>query len=295
MTSEKIFKASSRRWRFGFFSTVLLLAATASVVLAAAIADRYSTRIDATATREHSLSERTRALIGQIENPVEIVLVADDRTLDARARQRVNDVLHAFEEAEAPLAVTRINPVTDAGRAEFEQLRTRVKDLYASDLSRRREAVEAAAESGASLIDRLGALSESLLALQSPLQEADNPLAAQVVNVAAAARIQARELSSVVQQGRESTEAESARAMFVNEFSSLRDQLHQFAGELNAAAAEAIDGSPIQAGWRQAHELAASIRDEAARLQAAGYVRRTTSLEDGVAEYVAALLALQPR
>src|SRR5690606_6736578 len=32
-----------------------------------------------------------------------------------------------------------------------------------------------------------------------------------------------------------------------------------------------------------------------ARLQAAGYVRRTTSLEDGVAEYVAALLARQPR
>lgn len=260
----------SRRLRFGAWSFALIVAATASCALAAAIADRFATRFDVTATREHSLSQRTRSLVEQIDRPVEIVLVADDRMIDPRARQRVGDVLDAFDDSSDRVTVTRIDPVTDAGRVRFDELQARVRSLYEADLTSRREATKEAADAARSLITQLQSLSDQLLALRDPLQQAGDPLATEIENVAAVARLQARSLEPVVEQAttaltNDAGAVESARSALAAALASQRDQLSGFANELAAAADRSTTGSVIESGWRQAQRLAASMRDIAAR------------------------------
>lgn len=268
MTREQ--GASSRRARFGMFSALLLIAATASVIFAAAIADRYSVRIDATATREHSLSARTRTILSQIDAPVEIVVVADQRAMDSRVRQRVGDVLNAFEESSAHVTVTRIDPVTDSGRAEFEALRSRVTDLYAADSERRLTAVQSAAGAAHAMTDRLNALSDALLALEEPLHAANSPMAPHISNVAAAARLQARSLEPIVNEAEAlsfdaAAEVEQTRRSLLNALTPLRDQLHQLFQEIADAESSAEPDSEIALGWRRVRELVQSVRDDAAR------------------------------
>ncbi len=260
----------TRRFRFGAWSLILVIAASASCALAAAIADKYSTRFDVTATREHSLASRTQSLLDQLDRSVEIVLVADDRMIDPRARQRVSDVLDAFDQSTELVDVTRINPVTDAGRQQFEALQGRVRGLYEKDLENRRRVTSEAAEAATRLVAQLDSLSDALLSLKQPLVDAGDPLAAEVENVAAVARLQARSLAPIAEQTQSAIESntggiESARTALAAALSLQREQLSGFVCELSAAAQSAEPGSVVADGWRQAQRAAETGRDLAAR------------------------------
>lgn len=281
----------SRRVRFAAQSAMLLIAVTLSAVVAGAVADRHVIRLDVTATREHSLSPRTRAILTNLERPVEIVVVADDRMLDRRARERVHDVLDAFEHDSPLISVTKINPVTDAGREKFDALRGEIATLYKDETSRRREVVRRTGENLPDLATKLDAFSDALLALREPLTKADDPLAAQIETVAAVARLQARPLAPLARQAADATspgngdtgdtgigeasgspemrmnprELGAAQAALLSALVSLRDQLVGFTKELVQVSASADPGSELAGAWRSAIQLAESIRDEVAR------------------------------
>lgn len=270
MTARAATSRRSRRLRFGAWSFTLIVAATASFALAAAIADRYALRFDVTATREHSLAERTQSILDQLDRTVEIVLIADDRMIDPRARRRIGDVLDAFEQSSAHVSVTRVNPVSDAGRETFEALQSRVRGLYEADLAKRRKATAESAAGADRLVTQLESLSDLLLSLKPALSDAGDPLADEVENVAAVARLQARALRPVAEQAHAALNAgsgsvESARTALAGALASQRDQLAGFAAELAGAAAQVEAGSPIEEGWRRAQRLAESGRDLAAR------------------------------
>src|SRR6185436_9902961 len=92
--------SARRRARFTVMTLVLVLAATASLVIANVIAQRTPRRFDVTATREHELSPRSIALLSKLKAPYEIVIAAplrDPKVVDRRALVRLIDVLDHFK------------------------------------------------------------------------------------------------------------------------------------------------------------------------------------------------------
>ena len=249
-----------RRLRFGALSAALLVAATASCVLFAALAQRSAVRWDVTATRAQSLAPRTRAILDRLDAPVEIVVVTDERRLDPRARRRIADVLDEFSQASALVTVTRIDPVTDAGRARFTALRQRVAGLYKEDTRARAQALASAARAADGLITNLSAFSDALLGARdagkkTPAGSVD------LENAAAVARLAARSLGSTVAAARDASAAEppspgalaKARTGLLPALTNAQSQ--------SDALARALAGGPLA----DARQLAKTIRDDAAR------------------------------
>lgn len=125
--------SARRRARFAALTLVLILAATASLVIANVIGQRITRRFDVTATREHQLSPRSIALLGKLKDPYEIVIAAplrDSKAVDRRALIRLVDVLDQFKNApglSSPITTTLIDTGSSQGAAEFDSLIQRLK------------------------------------------------------------------------------------------------------------------------------------------------------------------------
>ena len=291
MSTTKTPSNRTRRSKFGAYSLVLIIAATISAGLAGAIADRFNAQYDVTATREHSLAARTQGLLDQLDQDVEIIVVADQRQVDARVRNRMRDVLAALDRASPRITITRIDPVTDVGRAEFERVSERVRGLYEEDIERRRDTVEEAVAAAEAMAAELDALSTALLDMEPALRSVSDPRAAEVENVAAVARLQAQSLRQTAAQSQSAIDGdlsaiESARAALAAAFASQRDQLQQFVLEIENAARDAEGHEAVRAQWLAARAIAARARDEAA-LQADALLRLGPSEANAVMRILA--------
>ena len=126
--------AAGRRARFGALTGVLLLAATASLVVANVLATRFSARFDATSTREHQISPRSAGLLGRLRGDYEIVIAAptrDARMVDAQALRSARDVLDQLSRSvsrEARITSTIIDTGSPEGVDAFEKLLARLVD-----------------------------------------------------------------------------------------------------------------------------------------------------------------------
>ncbi len=122
-----------RRARFTAMTLVIVLAATASLVIANVIGNRVSHRFDVTATREHVLSPRSVALMSKLKDQYEVVIAAplrDPKAVDRRALIRLVDVLDQFKHApnlSAPIITTLIDTGSAQGAADFESLIQRLR------------------------------------------------------------------------------------------------------------------------------------------------------------------------
>ena len=112
---------------------VLMVAITASCVVAGVLAGRFNARIDITATREHALSERTVRMLDRLDGPHTIVVSADAQSVDARARQRVRDVITELTQASPLLDSLEIDTSSSEGQAMFVELLTRLAGQYADE------------------------------------------------------------------------------------------------------------------------------------------------------------------
>ncbi|MBL9032974.1 MAG: hypothetical protein JNM80_14855 [Phycisphaerae bacterium] len=168
-----------RRLRFGTLSLVLLGSTLASVVLLNVLATRYSIRLDATSTREHHLSPRTRALLARVGDGYEIVLAAplkDRRAVDPRSLARLADVLDLFRRS-STIRATLIDTGSRAGAAEYQSLLARLVERERPALDRQREAATRAADAAGSLAQWLPALASRLIAMRGMVPD-DAPAAA---------------------------------------------------------------------------------------------------------------------
>lgn len=249
-----------RRLRFGSLSAGIVLAVTAASVLALALAERSSVRLDLTATREHSLAPRTRTILDRMDRDVEVVVVTDDSTVAPDLRRRVRDLLDTLDRASARVRVTRINPVTDAGQAAFDALRDRVRALYAADTRDRAAAMTDAVGVAATLPGRLRGLSDALQALRANADTGRPADGDPVENAAAVARLATRALEPTIDPARSAASGpdpdpsalEDARSALIQSLNGARDRADEIARTI----------SPVDPATAR---IAEAIRDDAAR------------------------------
>jgi hypothetical protein len=197
--------AAARRVRFGAMTTVLLAAATVSLILVNLLASRYSRAWDVTATREQELSPRTRRLLADLADPYEVVVAADSRTLDRGARDRVGDVLAQFERGSRAVRVTTIDTASPGGVEEYERLLARLRERDAPRIRERAEAVGRAIDGAEDLASRLEELSPRLLAVRdalTPGEPAPDKARKGFETRAAEARISAQGLRDLARKAR---------------------------------------------------------------------------------------------
>ncbi len=169
--------AGARRLRFGLLTGVLLIAATASLVVANILAARTSARWDVTAMREHRLSPRSSDLLGRLHGDYEIVIAAplrDHRTIDSPSLERVRDVLDRFSRGAgrgATVMSTFIDTGSPSGVAEFEALLKRLADRDSAKVKQQTESLATALAGIDVLADALDALSPGLQAVRDAIPE----------------------------------------------------------------------------------------------------------------------------
>lgn len=196
--------AAGRRTRFGLLTLVMLLAATASAVIAVAIGERTSVRFDATDSGEHRLSPRTSQLLARLSNDYELVLAVNRAEVDPRALQRVRDVADLLGHASPRIKVTNLDTASAAGLTQFDDLIGRLVQRDQAEIGRQVEAVTAAI---AELDDESAYFAETLAPALRRLADAAAPapdqgpqvrevLANQAAAVAAGARLLAEAAQS---------------------------------------------------------------------------------------------------
>ncbi len=173
MTHNSAETVISRRTRFGVMSAITLASLLAAVLFANIIAERRTVRFDLTATREHTLAPRTQAILAQIDQPIEIVVSADARSIDARSMQRVRDVLGEFEQASAQIGITIVDTGSSAALDDFARVIALLADRGSANVSVHLAALTRAESGLQDLATSLPRLAESLLSVASASASAD--------------------------------------------------------------------------------------------------------------------------
>jgi hypothetical protein len=159
------------RLRFAIMSAVLLIAATASVVIANFIGSRVALRWDVTATREHQLSPRTLSLLARVEAPYEIVIAAplrDQRTIHPRALQRIADVLDRFQRSGRLITISMIDTGSPAGHDQYSALVHRLAERDAPRIQRQLQTMQGVTSG----LEELAAILESFAPRLHAIREA---------------------------------------------------------------------------------------------------------------------------
>lgn len=157
--------ASMRRTRYGLGSVVLILAVAACCIIAGTLGSRYHMRWDVTATRQHTLSPRTLAILAGIREERTIIVSADMSRLDQRSAGAIGDLLDEFERRTRSLAVVWIDTGSPTGRAEFDDLIQRLAQADEAGLAAQRQTLLESAEGVTALSLSMAAVSDRMKAL----------------------------------------------------------------------------------------------------------------------------------
>jgi len=114
-------KVKSRARTFTM-AAITVLATTGAMVAANMLAIEHRQRPDVTMSREQTLSERTQQLLARLDKPFRVVIAADLRSLDMRARQRVQDVLDEMRRASDNFNYTMLDTASASGVSGYRAL-----------------------------------------------------------------------------------------------------------------------------------------------------------------------------
>lgn len=143
--------AAARRTRYIAQTAVLAAAATIVLIFIVALSARLGWRADLTATRQHTLSPRTLALLRSLDAPTEIIVAAGRARTDPRTRQQIDDLLASFAGASPRLTVRTIDPASPAAQADIESLIRSLAQRHEHAVSRQRAALDDTARDLAAL------------------------------------------------------------------------------------------------------------------------------------------------
>jgi hypothetical protein len=300
--------ACARRAKFGLLTGVLLIAATASLVVANMLAERYSTRWDVTATREHELTPRTGQLLSRLKGEYEIVIGAplrDRRTIDPAALQRVRDVLDQFSRG-AAIKTTLIDTGSPAGVADFGALLKRLADR--EDAAVRKDAgVFAAALTGTEqLAGELIALVPKLQSVRDAIPESAPGAATNrsyFDQRAAESDINARALRDLVAKARTAGEAPAGQLPIPDTehaaaplrqpladvqagLADMTENLRRFAAADSMPAAAREAAKPVVEVVSRVRDRAALVHDSLERVGKLDLLRVARTLQSGSAALI---------
>jgi hypothetical protein len=205
--------AAIRRTRFALQTVALVFAVTACCAFAGILADRFPKRFDATATREHQLSPRTQTLLGSLKDDYELVVAANFSTLDQQAARRTQDVLDNFSRTSPHVQTTIIDVSSARGLIDLDAVMTRLIERFRPQLDKQRDGLDRAAQSTATHVAALGALSGHLLAIRDSVKETDPSgpgLLRLFTDFAAKCRTSAEDLSKAQTAAKEAVAAAQA-------------------------------------------------------------------------------------
>jgi len=181
-TPQSTPSAAGRRARFGAMTLILLIAATASLIILNILGGRFSARFDVTSTREHQLSPRTVSLLSGLAPGYEIIIAAplrDRRIIDPRALERVADVLDKLgrirtSAGSQPILTTTIDTGSPSGIAAYDALLKRLADRETSKVQKQVKTLTETLAAINTLADDLDRLSPALQAVRDSIPE-DSP------------------------------------------------------------------------------------------------------------------------
>lgn len=241
---------SARRAKALLATLVVLLAATASLVLANIAGTRTAQRYDVTATGEHQLSPRAANLIAGLSGDYRVVMVVDRADTDAASLQHALDVLDRFTNASPKITSSIIEPSTPAGGENHRQL---IEDLRLRDAERVEE-IRALISASVKEIRLAGAgLQGTLSPLLAGLAASDRGPSGD--ELAAAARVLANDLSAEADRATSQNPPSltgTAREL-ADRSATARDQLAKLARELRG-----------RTGATEAAMVAETLRDRLA-------------------------------
>ena len=155
---------SARRARFAAVWSITAAAVTIACIVAAILADRYPMRWDVTADRAHSLTTRTRAILGRLDAPVDITIIAPMGAMERASRDRLTDLADALATESADrVTVTLADSASPATPRIVADLIARLAERDATDIRFQREEIRRTAT-------ELEALRESVIAVATPMR-----------------------------------------------------------------------------------------------------------------------------
>ncbi|MBL0922691.1 MAG: hypothetical protein IBJ10_11275 [Phycisphaerales bacterium] len=256
-----------RRARFGFRALSVMLGATVVCVGLALLADSYlpaRARFDLTEHRAFSLSDRTRALIGRLEGPADVLVVPGGaaRSVDPAAMARLRDLLNELRMASPKIGVAWIDGSASGGAEMFARLAASRAERVAAHEA----AIDHVLGEARAVADGMGGLSDSLLTLRDALPGVD-PERERLAQMAGAVRVAAGQVRA------NADAAEAARAApfgagTIPAADRVRDglgaALTRLGAELDGAAGSlpAAHGAHAESAAR-ARALAEALRDRA--------------------------------
>ncbi len=263
-----------RTLRYTVLSAIVVLAATASLVIATMLGERYAVRVDVTATGEHELSPRSRALAEKLQGEYEVVIAGplkDRRVVDARVLQRVADVLQQLQRA-GEVRPTLIDTGSASGIRGYEELVRRLAARDAERIEGQQRAVQHAAAEAGELANSLEAIGPSLTQIRDAITETDPSATtnrAYFDQRAEEAAASARALRDLAQKASEAAATPGAGQLPIPDTGAAAAMLRGPLGDLeNGLFAIATDLVRFgEAGTGQAQQLAKALAPEVGRLR----------------------------
>lgn len=190
---------SARRSRAVTMALITGVCALAVTVLLNVLGERFPLRFDVTATGQQHLAPRTLRLLETLKGPHRLVIAVDLRTVDARARTNLQDVLDAMQATSDAFHADIIDTASAGGPDQFARVVAQLADRERPQIDAQAASVRAGVGAAEEVATSLSAeLSPSLLTARDQV-DASSPAGASVRayldQAAASARLLARDLS----------------------------------------------------------------------------------------------------
>lgn len=266
-----------RRLSFWLWTMIGLCAAVASIAMANIVASRFAPRFDVTASGEHRLSPRARAVLDRLSAPARLIVAADFQRVSPEAIRDTNDVLDRFTRT-GKLELSLIDLGAASGQQQFHDV---LSDLIArdkSELAVQSAAIRSAANSASELATwAQTSLSKSLDELRAALPTGGSSSVQQAKSAleqrAAGARIAGRDLSAALVKIEEPLTAkigdldlpatDKAAEILRRDLRLASDQISQIVGEVRRLSRQTDLGEEFD---RRAAAAADSISQQRDRL-----------------------------
>jgi hypothetical protein len=262
----------ARQHRVLALGLLTLGALAASTLMLNLLSEKFSQRVDVTATGQQRLSPRTQQLLASLPGPTRLVIAANLQNADPRARQNLTDVLDEMVAAQPAFTRTLIDTSAASGAAQFRELLASLRERERPVLDANVAAIQSAISVGATTADSLRegaakALDAAALADGAGTNVAARSLAQQAASLC---RVRADELSEALARAREQIAptandsnavpaTDTAANLIAARFRDAAADLTVLARDLRARSQDA----QVPAGLREAFATVASLLERA--------------------------------
>ena len=228
-----------RRRTLQFFALagVTAISLAASTAMLNLLADRYATRVDVTATGEQQLAPRTTQLLSQLAGSTQLIVAADFRTIDPRARQYLTDVTDEIAARSREFSATLIDTGSTRGVSDFKSTIATLVQRDKTILDAHTSAIEAGSQSATSVSQTLSQSIEPQFTSLAQAGFATPTLRTYANQAAAVVRLRASDLTDAAVRVRQQLTHDDLGLPRLDEAQrTLLERMDQAASDLSALA-----------------------------------------------------------